>query len=407
MTTMTEPAATQTRRRILRPFDGIVCFGGVDWWYHNRGHYDLQLMRELSAHVPVLYVNSIGMRVPTPGEGRMFVRRVVRKLRSVFRGATTVAPGFTVLSPLAPPAMRSGSAGRLVAAQVRRAARRLGITRPLVWVACPPARHVVDALEPAGVVFQRTDRFEAFHGVDPVSIASDVTWLRRRADVVLYCSRELMTDDGHADQNGVFVDHGVDLRRFAAAGDRVEALPELANVPHPRAGFIGGIDAHTFDPELFAQVVGLLPDVQFVLVGGRSIPEERLAAPNVHLMGRKPFDEVHRWMAACDVLLMPWNRSEWIKACNPVKLKEYLAVGRPIVSTPFPELAAYGSLVRVAQDATGFARQVRDACFEPHDPRPGRAFVAGHGWDVRARQVVDALDACGLMATSHGGRRNP
>ncbi|MEO0662179.1 MAG: hypothetical protein AAFZ87_11625 [Planctomycetota bacterium] len=52
-----------------RTYDGVVCFGGEDWWYHNRAHYDMQMMRELSADLPVLYVNSIGMRVPTPGEG--------------------------------------------------------------------------------------------------------------------------------------------------------------------------------------------------------------------------------------------------------------------------------------------------------------------------------------------------
>ncbi|MGH2824975.1 MAG: hypothetical protein ACRDLY_18540, partial [Thermoleophilaceae bacterium] len=53
-------------------FDGVICFGGVDWWYHNRGHYDLQMMRELSADRPVLYVNSIGMRMPAPRAGAMF-----------------------------------------------------------------------------------------------------------------------------------------------------------------------------------------------------------------------------------------------------------------------------------------------------------------------------------------------
>ena len=95
--------STPDDSRPVRHFDGIVCFGGVDWWYHNRGHYDLQMMRELRECVPVLYVNSIGMRRPSPAEGRMFLRRVGRKLRSVARGAVEVAPGFTVVSPLVPP----------------------------------------------------------------------------------------------------------------------------------------------------------------------------------------------------------------------------------------------------------------------------------------------------------------
>ncbi len=64
----------------LRSYDGIICFGGEDWWYHNRGHYDMRMMRELSAHMPVLYINSLGMRVPRITEGSMFLRRIVRKL---------------------------------------------------------------------------------------------------------------------------------------------------------------------------------------------------------------------------------------------------------------------------------------------------------------------------------------
>ena len=75
-----------------RTFDGIICFGGEDWWYHNRGHFDLQMMREFSGRCPVLYVNSIGMRMPRVGEGKMFFRRMARKLRSLRRGLVRVRP---------------------------------------------------------------------------------------------------------------------------------------------------------------------------------------------------------------------------------------------------------------------------------------------------------------------------
>ena len=79
-------ANVQSADTPLRRFDGIICFGGEDWWYHNRGHYDMQMMGRLSEHMPVLYVNSIGMRTPSPTEGRMFLHRVRRKLRSIRRG---------------------------------------------------------------------------------------------------------------------------------------------------------------------------------------------------------------------------------------------------------------------------------------------------------------------------------
>jgi hypothetical protein len=137
-------------------FDGVICFGGQDWWYHNHGHYDLQMMRELSRDVPVLFVNSIGVRVPRPGKGKMFLKRIRRKLQSLSRGLVRVRPNFSVYSPFSIP----GGLGKVVRRhllprQVAAAAARCGITRPLVWVEVPPAAEAVWALLARGTPPQR------------------------------------------------------------------------------------------------------------------------------------------------------------------------------------------------------------------------------------------------------------
>ncbi|MEL6431893.1 MAG: glycosyltransferase [Planctomycetota bacterium] len=385
-----------------RTYDGVVCFGGEDWWYHNRAHYDMQMMRELSADLPVLYVNSIGMRVPTPGEGGMFLRRVVRKLKSFSRGLVRVRERFWVQSPVVVPGRRGMKlSGWLLPRQVRRAARRMGMRRPLVWVACPPGIEAVDGLgDVAGLVYQRTDRFECYEGVDQALIASFDAELKRRADLTLYCSRHLFEAEEGASRAAAFVDHGVDFDDFVRAGDdpdaRDRAAPDVIRaIPGPRAGFVGDIDAAVFDHELMLEVARRAPEMQFVLVGGCTLPEGWSdGAPNVHLTGRVPYEEVMRTMAAMDVLLMPWHRSEWIEACNPIKLKEYLATGRPIVSTEFPELASYEGLVDVANDAEGFARAVRTAIAEPDSARleRGRARVAEASWTARSRSVRTELE---------------
>lgn len=381
-----------------RPFDGVLCFGGEDWWYHNRGHYDMQMMRELSARVPVLYVNSIGMRVHRPTEGLMYLRRIARKLRSIRRGMVVVRENFGVFSPLAAP----GPVGRAVSRrvlprQVRGALRRLGVRRPLVWVACPPAARFLDEFDGAGLVYQRTDRFEAFTGVDPDLIRGFDRELKRRADLTLYCSHPLYADERGQSARSLYVDHGVDYDRFAQAGDDPGSHPEdVRPLPRPRVGFIGGIDSHTFDPPLFVEVAKRLSDVQFVLVGACSLPQGWCQLPNVTMLGQRPYDRVAGYMASCDVLVMPWNGSDWIKACNPVKLKEYLAVGRPVVSTPFLELERYSDLVRTASGAEAFAAAVREALRQPHDPRPGRERVAEQTWAAKAGTVLDALGSIGL-----------
>ncbi len=146
--TQTAPTTTTTTAPARREFDGVICFGGEDWWYHNRGHYDMQMMRELSAHVPVLYVNSIGMRVPKLGEGGMFFKRVLRKLKSFRRGYVPVRENFSVVSPFSIPGKlgRALSKGTLVS-QVKSGAKKMGITKPLVWINCPPGAEALDALD--------------------------------------------------------------------------------------------------------------------------------------------------------------------------------------------------------------------------------------------------------------------
>ncbi|OAB63388.1 hypothetical protein AY599_18785 [Leptolyngbya valderiana BDU 20041] len=384
----------------VRTFDGVICFGGVDWWYHNRGHYDLQMMRELSARVPVLYVNSIGMRMPRPGKGGMFVKRVLRKLKSFSHGLTRVREGFWVLSPVVAPAGLGASVNeRALTMQVRRAARKAGIRNPLVWVACPPGQPVVDALDPVGVVYQRTDRFEEYRGVDRQRISRFDRLLKERADVTLFCSSWLMDQERDQPRGSAFVDHGVDYEPFEAAGlGETPAPADTTDLPRPLVGFVGGIDAHTFDPVLFLEVAKAVPEATFMLVGGCSLPEDWCTLTNVRLLGQRPYDQVPGYMAAADVLIMPWNRSEWIRACNPVKLKEYLAVGRPIVSTPFPELRRYDGLVHVGETAEEFARHVRYALENDFDPTPGRDRVRAQTWTAKADAVLEALRDRGIAS---------
>ena len=153
---------------------------------------------------------------------------------------------------------------------------------------------------------------------------------------------------------------------------------------------------------MFLAVARALPDHQFILVGGSSLPEGWCPLANVRLVGRRPYDSVANYMAAMDCLIMPWNTSEWIKACNPIKLKEYLAVGRPVVTRPFAALAPYRDMVRVAETAEDFAAAVKAACAEPYDAAPARALLTGEDWDDKAALVADAFMGLGAGAVGVG-----
>ena len=376
-------------------FDGIICIGGEDWWYHNRGHFDFQIMRRLARNRPVLFVNSIAVRMPSLSEKSQFAARIGRKLKSLARGMVNVENQFWVFSPFSVP----GRTGRVLtewalAPQIRLAARRAGIRRPILWVHCPAGAPLVRRVPHAALVLQRTDRFEAFPEADPDVVGAQIASMKEKSDLVVYCNPALMAEEQHEVRRQILITHGVDLETFIAAGiSRSPGPADVAYLKRPRVGFIGGIDAHTFDPPLFVNVARALPDVEFALIGGCSLPEDWCPLPNVKQLGRKPYEDVARYMAAMDALIMPWNDSEWIKACNPIKLKEYLAVGRPVVTTDFPALGRYRDLVRVAKGTRAFASAIREALDSPYDADAARTRVASESWDGKAAYLEEQLDA--------------
>ncbi len=385
-------------------FDGIICIGGEDWWYHNRGHFDFQIMRRLAKRWPVLFVNSLGVRVPSLKDNKQFVARIGRKLKSLARGLAEVEPGFWVFSPFAVPGERGQRLSNwALAPQIRLAAARAGIRRPLLWVHCPAGAALTESFDGAQVVMQRTDRFEAFPEADPTVVARQIAHLKQRADLVVYAAPHLMQEEAGSVARQILITHGVDVGRFAAAGDGEGSMPsDVVDIPSPRVGFVGGIDAHTFDPQLFVEVARRLPDMNFVLVGGCSLEEGWCPLANVHQLGRKPYDEVADYMASCDCLIMPWNNSDWIKACNPIKLKEYLAVGRPIVTTDFDALEGLRDLVSVANGPDAFAAAIRRAISTSYDRQAARERVACETWDGKADLLAKALVGLSTHPTELG-----
>jgi glycosyltransferase involved in cell wall biosynthesis len=379
-------------------FDGVICIGGEDWWYHNRGHFDFQIMRRLAERWPVLFVNSIGVRMPSPSEGSKFLARIGRKALSLGRGLSRIENGFHVFSPLVLPGERGQRmTGWALAPQIRLAASMAGIRRPLLWVHCPAGADLVDAIPSDFVVMQRTDRFEAFPEADGAVVSRQIAKLKQRADLVVYCASHLMTEEAGEVRRSLLLTHGADVSRFAEAGRSPSPEPpDVAFLPRPRVGFVGGIDAHTFDPELFLAVARSLPDMVFVMVGGVSLEPGWCPLPNVHFLGRKPYDDVARYMAACDVLIMPWNDSDWIKACNPIKLKEYLATGRPVVTADFTALDGWRDLVHVAKGPEAFAAAIRTALARPLDHEAVLSRLDGETWASKADLLSRTIESCGV-----------
>lgn len=381
----------------------FICFAGLDWWYHNRAHSDFQLMTRAARTRTVLLVNAIGMRMPLPGKTSKPFRRIWRKLVSMarlVRRPVPELPRFFVFTPVLFPfygvswARRLNS--RLVRAQVQLVARRLGIEDPILFVTLPTAWDIVEPMRRRCLVFNRSDKASEFGEADRDTIQALEDELLKRADAVVYVSRALMDEErGVTGRRSHFLDHGVDLGHFDPASARPEP-DDLRSIPHPRVGWFGSLRDHLVDFELLERIARELPEAGLVLVGDAASSMRRFERlPNVHWLGRRAYEDIPRYGAGFDVALMPWRDNDWIRHCNPIKLKEYLALGLPVVSTDFPEVRRYASVVRIARDAGDFVRLVKATLDDggPATPSLRREAVLEASWDVRTAELLALADA--------------
>ena len=381
--------------------DGVVCYAGLDWWYHNRGHSECQIMRRLARRVPVLWVNSIGMRLPTTGKTELTLARYARKLRSTLKGLRRDPCGLWVYSPLFVPRYSPAAVelnGRLLDLQVRWLRRRIGIRRPSLFITMPTACAAAERSQYVRTVFNRADAFSEFPEVDSRLIAGLEARLLARADEVLYVSDVLFERERTRARRAHFLDHGVDFEHFASArsasGPCRPAPEAIADLPRPLIGFYGALDDYVIDLDLMVRVARAFPKATLLVIGPKAMEIGRLLAePNVCYLGPVPYEQLPEYAAHFNVGIMPWLQNEWIRGCNPIKLKEYLALGFPIVSMRFPQLASYEDLVHAVDDADAFVRAVA-AALATDDPAAAerrRASVRNASWDAIADRVGELL----------------
>jgi GT2 family glycosyltransferase/glycosyltransferase involved in cell wall biosynthesis len=388
--------------RTIEHRQGFVWFAAQDWWYHNQAHSDFQLMRRVARWQPVLVVNTLGLRMPRKGISTNPTRRILRKLRSTakfLRRPLPDNPGYHVMTPVLLPFYGDTAGARLnawlIRQQVGAAAKAIGIgSKPAIGVTIPSAWPVVRKMRRSALLYNRSDLQSAFPEADRAWVVSLEDKLLEASDRVLYVSHELMRMDYYkVGDRGYFLDHGVDLEHFSLEGES-EISDELAIIPTPRVGFFGGLDDYVVDMDLLRLTAVELPEIQVVLIGDATCGMDELTGlPNVHWLGYRPYQTIPSLGRGFDVALMPWLDNEWIRFANPIKLKEYLALGLPVVTTAYPEVDAYRSRLWVARSREEFPALVKEALANPGDPMRRRASVFDCSWEARAKALTEIANA--------------
>jgi glycosyltransferase involved in cell wall biosynthesis len=371
---------------------GLIVFG-EDWGAHPSSTQ--HLVSHLPGGRPIVWVNSIGLRRPrlTLGDAGRVVRKLfaaVRPSAQPARPAGPPAPG-PVVQPIILPMARSAAARRLnrflLARKVGAAARAARLYRPVLWISLPSAIDAVGALDESAVVYYCGDDFGALAGVDHARCLAMEAELAARADLILAASPAMAARFPAAKTH--VLPHGVDLGLFGTPVPRAADLPD-----GPVAGFYGTL-AEWLDYGLIAEIARLLPAWRFVFAGPVAADVSAISGlPNVSLLGARPHAALPSYSQHWTAGLIPFLDNAQIRASNPLKLREYLAAGRPIVTTPFPAMLPYARHMSVAATAGAFSDALRATLLDPPGAAAARqAAVAGESWDARAAAAAALIDA--------------
>jgi glycosyltransferase involved in cell wall biosynthesis len=380
----------------------IVCFGGEDWWYHHP-HSKNHLMRRFArAGNRVVFVNSISMGLPGLGN-KDLLPRVARKLRSYAKLARTTPEGITVVSPAALPFYGSHAARalnrHLLAAQVGTLARRRGLTSPVLWVAIPTAAEMIGRLDESLVVYHVSDKYDENsmdHATDPAAIRRLHEHAIDNADLIFYSGRKLLDEATRGRERSHLLEQAVDFEHWARVGaGALEVAEAVARIPRPRLGYFGAIEPWLIDQELIRRAASERPAWQWVFVGNKSRGVEVESLPNTHFLPAVAYEELPRYAAGFDVCVLPWETERAFTSYgSAIKVREYLATGKPVVISPLPEYEPMREVLRIARSREDFLRLVEEALAEndPEAPLRRQRAVEGGTWDARAEWVSTLIE---------------
>lgn len=383
----------------------ILCFAPGPWDDIWRNRH--QLMSRLARANRVLYVE------PWPE-----LRPTLRRLRHGQTGLSDLQPprlrrisrGLSVFRPAswAPRSTRMplrAVTDTIFMTSLRKAIRALDLNSPILWLFLPEMDMFVGRFGEKLVIYHIVDEYCGYTGISAgwqPTLRQAEERLARRADLVVVTSPELFERKKGLNRNTILVPNAVDYQAFAGGCSAPQHFPdELAGCQRPIAGYIGAIN-DKLDLELLARTATEATRWTLVLVGPIGVQSETglqalgklRALPNVRFVSARPVNEVPRFVAACDVCLLPYRIMEWTKHIDSLKLYEYLACAKPVVATDVPAARRAGDVVEIASSVDTLTEAMERALSSDSPERRQRRqeIASRNTWDSRIERLSDAIE---------------
>lgn len=368
---------------------------GEDWGRHPSSTQ--HLMQRLAGRTKIIWVNSLGLRRPrlNAADWQRLKSKAASMLKRSSLGEAESArshPFVAMADPKTLPFPSSSIASAFnqisLAKQIGKLATNCEMSRPILWTSLPTALCAVGALGERAVVYYAGDDFGALEGVDHAPVLAMERELARKADLIIAAS-PLIGERFPAHKTRV-LPHGVDYDLFATPMARASDLPS----GRPVAGFYGSLK-DWIDIESIAEAARRLPSWDFVLIGKVECDTHALQhISNVTLCGPRTHGVLPAYCQHWDVSLLPFKKNRQIDASNPLKLREYLACGTPVLASyRFPAAATYGDAISFIEDGEGLAEAITRTKNDTKSATFRQNLVRNESWENRAETLRGWLSA--------------
>ena len=370
--------------------ENIICFAN-DWKGDPTSKH--QVMKILSRDRKVLWVNSISMRSPKLNKSDL--GRIKNKLKSFFSGLEQIKSNLYVFTPIVLPFPESSLVRKInyyiLLLSLAFFVKKLELKPFQLWSFIPTMTNLVGHLGESKVVYYCVDEWSKFSFLDGKLMRRLEQDLLKKSDLVITTAKTLFEDKVTHNKNTFLIPHGVDFEHFAQTLDPAMKRPDdIVDMSGPIIGFFGLIH-EWIDLDLISYIAENRPDWQILLIGKSSVDITDIAKrKNVHFIGQRSYEVLPRYCKAMDGALIPFKINELTIHVNPIKLREYLSAGLPVVSTPLPEVMQYSHLVEIGDGNKDFLNKIAYCLHENNNFKKQERVEAmkGETWEAKVNYLI-------------------
>lgn len=263
-----------------------------------------------------------------------------------------------------------------------------------IWVDVPYWQQIIPYFDRISLTYNCMDSYEDFSDLQEYcpNLKSMEEELAKSADLIFASSKVLFEKMRQLNQDTYLIPNGVDREHFSLIQEW-EAPEEIRNISKPIIGYYGAI-AEWFDIDLIDYVTNRFPEYSFVFIGRSTIELKNLdKKPNVYFLGEKPYQELPKYVQHFQATLIPFKQNKLTESTNPVKLYEYLATGKPVISVDLPEIHQFQDVVYIGKDYKSFASYLKEAMNREGwwVKRKRKRAVRNEDWNQRVNDIIKLL----------------